>query len=320
MSKNNASNSEKLFAWMGLIIAGLILLVGAVLQQQGNSLPEQVTDFAADVVATAVVELGLAEGAPLATPKPAQTTEDTAPVSANEDAPWTDADINFDYYVLALSWQPAFCETRPTKEECVSQHAGRYDAQNFALHGLWPNLENDPQHTFGYCGVAQAVMRQDKNNAWCALPTLALSDAVWGELSTVMPGATSCLHNHEWYKHGTCAGLSADAYFALSNHLTALFSQTAFDDYVAANVGQTVKRRTLLDTFASEFGADASDYLSLRCSKVAGVSLLTEIQIALRPDIPADVNFGTLFPTDDIRPSGSCPAQFKIDKVGLDNF
>jgi len=41
-------------------------------------------------------------------------------------------------YVLAVSWQPAFCETRPRLPECRSQTADRFDATNFTLHGLWP--------------------------------------------------------------------------------------------------------------------------------------------------------------------------------------
>ena len=114
--------------------------------------------------------------------------------------------------------------------------------------------------------------------------------------------------------------MSAEAYYALSNHLVELFSQTAFDDYVADNAGRSVRRNTLLDKFDSEFGPDTSDYLSLRCSKVDGVSLLTEIQLTLRTDIAPDADFGALFPTDDVRPQGSCPSQFKIDLVGLDNF
>ena len=114
--------------------------------------------------------------------------------------------------------------------------------------------------------------------------------------------------------------MSAEAYYALSNHLMDLFSRTAFDDYVADNAGRTVLRNMLLDKFEDEFGPDASDYLSLRCNKVDGVSLLTEIQLTLRTDIAPDANFGAFFPTDDVHPQGSCPSQFKIDVVGLDNF
>ncbi|NBD34976.1 MAG: hypothetical protein GVY30_03130 [Chloroflexi bacterium] len=304
---------------------------------RGEPLPEELTDFAEDVVATSMVELELdgeestAEAlAPTSVPPTASDSTtatatlfesaETVTSPEGEDAPWFTGVGDFDYYVLALSWQPAFCETKPGKEECVTQSVSRYDAHNFALHGLWPNLEDDPNHTFGYCDVSTSVVRQDQASDWCALPALSLSDATASDLTVFMPGTASCLQNHEWYKHGTCAGMSAEAYFALSNHLTDLFSRTAFDDYVADHAGSVVSRNELLDVFADEFGAEAHDYLSLRCDKIEGVSLLTEIQVALRPDIPPDAGFGDLFPTEDIPPSGSCPAQFKIDLVGLDNF
>ena len=244
-----------LWTWIGLILAGLVLGLNAWLGQQGNALPDELTDYAENVIATSVVELDLGTDSPTETPRVPATDRPTRTVpptplptlvSGDTDAaPWTTADIDFDYYVFALSWQPAFCETRPDKDECVTQTEARYDATNFALHGLWPNLANDPNHAFGYCGVSKSLTNQDKDGDWCDLPRFDLSDEVWTDLTTFMPGATSCLHNHEWYKHGTCAGMSEEAYFALSNHLVELFSQTAFDDYVADNVGRTVSRNTL---------------------------------------------------------------------------
>src|SRR3546814_10932851 len=53
-----------------------------------------------------------------------------------------------DFFVLAVSWQPAFCETRPAKPECVTQDEDRFDASHFALHGLWPQPRGNV-----YCGV-----------------------------------------------------------------------------------------------------------------------------------------------------------------------
>ena len=41
-------------------------------------------------------------------------------------------------YLLAISWQPAFCQTHQKKAECRTQDKERYDADHFSLHGLWP--------------------------------------------------------------------------------------------------------------------------------------------------------------------------------------
>ncbi|RYE83257.1 MAG: ribonuclease, partial [Hyphomicrobiales bacterium] len=43
-----------------------------------------------------------------------------------------------DRYMVAASWQPGFCETQPDKVECLDQGESRFDADHFALHGLWP--------------------------------------------------------------------------------------------------------------------------------------------------------------------------------------
>jgi ribonuclease T2 len=236
------------------------------------------------------------------------------------DMPWAGADSDFDYYVLALNWEPAFCETEPGKEECETQAAGRFDATNFVLHGLWPNVTGDDDHTFSYCDITQGVIRQDKAGDWCDMPQISLSDTVWQDLTVSMPGTASCLHNHEWYKHGVCAGMSPDAYYALTNVLVERFAATEFNHYVAKRAGDDVARRDLLDQFDVEFGDGASDYLSLRCTKVDGVSLLTEIQIVLRPDLAALDDFTALFPDEKIPPEGSCPQTFKVDRVGLRNY
>lgn len=234
--------------------------------------------------------------------------------------PWAGANVDFDYYVLALSWQPAFCETQPGKEECETQTASRFDATNFALHGLWPTVSGDDDFTFSYCDVTQGVIRQDRAGDWCEMPELSLSDTVWQDLTLSMPGTASCLHHHEWYKHGVCTGMSPDAYYALSNALVDRFAATEFNRYVAARVGDEVSRRDLLNQFDAEFGDGASDYLSLRCSKLDGVSLLSEIQIVLRPDLATLNDFTALFPDESIPPQGNCPQTFTVDRVGLRNY
>ena len=55
-------------------------------------------------------------------------------------------------YLLALSWQPSFCETKPSKPECESQTPQRFDATNLVLHGLWPQPRANV-----YCNVQGAT-------------------------------------------------------------------------------------------------------------------------------------------------------------------
>ena len=92
---------------------------------------------------------------------------------------------DFDYYILSLSWSPEFCYSHPGNVECA-QHRG------FIVHGLWPQFRGrrGPE----YCSAAPA-------------PSIPHVDAA------IIPDPA--LVRHEWQAHGTCSGLSPEAYFEL---------------------------------------------------------------------------------------------------------
>jgi ribonuclease T2 len=96
----------------------------------------------------------------------------------------------FDFYVLALSWSPSFCATddaAQNSDQCAA------DADfGFVVHGLWPQYER------GYPEFCDTDTR--------------LSRDIVDLMLDVMPDAD--LVRHEWRKHGTCSGLSAEDYFA----------------------------------------------------------------------------------------------------------
>lgn len=95
---------------------------------------------------------------------------------------------DFAYYLLSLSWSPAFCLASPEAAECNGSR--RY---GFIVHGLWPQNEQGwPEN----CGVH--------------LPVPA---AVVQGIADLMPARG--LVYHEWSTHGTCSGLQPAEYFAL---------------------------------------------------------------------------------------------------------
>lgn len=310
--KTNIHISGKHGGAILLILALLILGVNGLLSLRGEALPEEITTVAATVVADSLSSNDVPEAREAVVVEVAPTN---LPIPTHSDMPWANADGDFDYYVLALSWQPAFCESQSRKPECASQTRDRYDATNFVLHGLWPNQADDPSHSFAYCAQPSALVSADKAGEWCELPDLALSTAVAHDLSLYMPGVASCLDHHEWYKHGVCAGMDADAYFALSNALAAQFAQTEFNQVVAAHIGREVSRSDLLREFEAEFGPGSADYLSLRCNEVGGVSLLTEIRLVLKKELAMVADFSALFPAEEMRPQGNCPTEFWVDAV-----
>lgn len=216
-----------------------------------------------------------------------------------------------DHYILALSWQPAFCERNAAKPECRDLDGGDFAATNLVLHGLWPNAA-DGEHPF-YCGIAAGDRDPDEAGNWCTLSATGADQATQSDLAQVMPGSASCLDRHEWIKHGTCTGLGGDAYFDASVHLVREMQTTQLSGVLRANIGKEVPRRDLLDAFEAEFGAGSADALEIICRQDGGHAYLTELRLALRPEaIDKPLSRNALF-LDGPPPHGDCPAQIYLD-------
>jgi ribonuclease T2 len=97
----------------------------------------------------------------------------------------------FDYYALSLSWSPEYCTSRDDPVQCAD---GRQ--LGFVLHGLWPQFEKGYPDSCSRAKLPAAV--RDRYVDMYPAPKLI---------------------SHEWQKHGTCSGLSPEAYLALSSKL-----------------------------------------------------------------------------------------------------
>lgn len=95
-----------------------------------------------------------------------------------------------DHYVLALSWSPTYCAQSARNEASVQCDV---DADHtFVVHGLWPNAE-------------------DENPAYCQTRQRGPGRSTVRSMMDIMP--SEGLIHHQWRKHGTCAGMSAEDYF-----------------------------------------------------------------------------------------------------------
>lgn len=219
----------------------------------------------------------------------------------------------FDSYTFTMSWEPAFCEAKPNQTECASQSAGRFDATNLALHGLWPDVSGDSSHSYGYCGVGSSEQSLDRAPTWCRLSEPSLSNATRDALTTVMPGVDSCLDHHEWAKHGSCSGLDGDAYFALAAALVQKVASTSFGRFLTAHAGQTVAMSDVLAAFEQDFGAGSGSKLALKCTNVRGSPALLEVRMHLPNPAPAPADLtSSILSTGD---SGNCPSSFLLDPI-----
>lgn len=180
-------------------------------------------------------------------------------------------------FILAASWQPAFCQTNQRKPECSSQTKERFDATNFSLHGLWPLRQN-------YCGVSTDLQAVDKDGDWHKLPKVNLTAENASALAKAMPGMQSGLERHEWTKHGTCTKMSADEYFGVAIRLMDDLNGSAVRDLFAANVGKTVKADQIKMAFDKSFGAGAGERVKMSCRRAGGVRVISELTIGLSGD------------------------------------
>ncbi|MBG0811382.1 ribonuclease T2 [Methylosinus sp. H3A] len=96
----------------------------------------------------------------------------------------------FDFYVLTLSWSPAFCESGGGREYRAQCEPGL--GKGFVTHGLWPQYE----HGFpSDCDGAATPSRMALEHVAGVYPDEGLA-------------------RYEWRKHGRCSGKSPTDYFA----------------------------------------------------------------------------------------------------------
>ncbi len=209
-------------------------------------------------------------------------------------------------YVLAASWQPGFCEHHRRTPECRSETADRFDATHLALHGLWPEPPGNV-----YCGIDQDLRAADEAGRWRDLPPVDLSAATRAGLATVMPGTRSNLERHEWLKHGTCAGIPPEAYFAQALRLMQELNQSAVQRLLAARIGEDLSAAGLRAAFDQTFGAAAGTRVQLTCED----GLVTELRLHLRGTIGAPAQLAELIAASPPAPPG-CEGG-RIDPAGF---
>lgn len=189
-------------------------------------------------------------------------------------------------YLLALTWQPSFCETHSRKKECRTQTRKRYDATHLSLHGLWPQPRSN-----AYCGVSNTDKGIDRNGRWHLLEPVKLTQKTAIELAFTMPGAASNLQRHEWIKHGTCYGTDAETYYSDAISLTKQVNQSVVGKLFTFGVGKKVSLKQVRQHFDKAFGKGAGKKVDMRCDKGGRVS---ELWINLKGEVTKETKIADL--------------------------
>ncbi len=215
------------------------------------------------------------------------------------------------FALLAVSWQPAFCEGRPDRPECATQTAGRHDADHFSLHGLWPQPRDNR-----YCGVPARLVDTDKAGRWGSLPDLQLSGELRSRLDQTMPGTRSFLHRHEWLKHGTChEDGSVRGYFEDSLRLMDELNASPVRDLFATHIGKELTASQIRAAFDRAFGPGAGERVRVHCDDDGGRRLIDELTIGMAGVIDDRADLGALMAA--ARPTRPGCRAGVIDPVGL---
>jgi ribonuclease T2 len=215
-------------------------------------------------------------------------------------------------YVLAISWQPAFCVSHANKPECAITDRPAYQASHFTLHGLWPNRALQCGTHYGYCGEVKTQPQQ-----FCDYPPVNISPPVRNDLAAVMPSvaAGSCLERHEWHKHGSCQTLwNADAYFETAIRLTKQFNDSGLAAFMAANAGQAVSQTEFIAKVDALLGANTHERLHLTCKN----GKLQDIYIDLPGKLGATQKLGELLAQTTPALAGfssNCNGQFRVQAL-----
>lgn len=221
-----------------------------------------------------------------------------------------------DSMVLALSWQPAFCESSAgrKKNECKQENPHAYAATHFTLHGLWPN-KNSCGTNYGYCGTVCSPPKNDGPQWMCHYPEAPWNGPVPEDVLDVMPSiqAGSCLDRHEWYKHGACAApWTTPEYFSFAATLVKEFNDAGMAQIMVDNLGRDVKEQKFRDAIDRAFGPGASQRLSLECSN----QMLTGVSIPLPGNLQRTETLKEMLQQGQRRGHSNCAGHFRVDRAG----
>ncbi|MDP3523950.1 MAG: ribonuclease [Hoeflea sp.] len=185
---------------------------------------------------------------------PAAETEAPTAISVPASLP---LGTGFDFYVLALSWSPAYCEvegTNANRDQCAE---GRN--LGFVVHGLWPQFDTGYPE---FCPTRQP----DRVPAGLGRDYLDIVPSMG-------------LIGHQWRKHGTCSGLSQKDYFKVLRAAQARIRVP--EAFAPDRLPAEIDAMETEDAFVAANPGMARAGIAVTCQR----GLLREVRICLTPSL-----------------------------------
>jgi ribonuclease T2 len=181
------------------------------------------------------------------------------PLAATARDQRQDTPVQFDFYVLSLSWSPSFCaaaaERRRGREANAQCGVRPY---SFVVHGLWPQYDK---------GFPE----------YCQLPAPRLDHGIVASVLDLMP-ARHLIFN-EWDRHGTCSGQTPRAYFETVRKAHAAVKIPS--DYTDLKEPLGVTPQDVEDAFIKANPGLSRGAIAIGCAR----RRLTEVRLCLSKDL-----------------------------------
>jgi ribonuclease T2 len=162
----------------------------------------------------------------------------------------------FDYYILALSWQPGWC--RSTGDDRAAPECSDGTGRGFTVHGLWPQNERGWPRD---CATDERDPSRRESQAM---------DDIMG---------SGGLAWHQWKKHGRCSGLSASAYYDTTREALARITVPRVLDRLDRDI--TLDPALVEEAFLEANPDLAADGVTITCRDRS----LAEVRICLTRDL-----------------------------------
>ena len=162
----------------------------------------------------------------------------------------------FDFYVLALSWSPSFCEQAGDRKNAQQQCGER--PFSFVVHGLWPQYEK---------GFPE----------FCTQPAPFVDNGTINTMLDLMPARGLIIN--EWKKHGVCSGLTTRGYFETIRKARALIKIPT--EYLEPKAAVTVSPDEVEEAFVKANPELDRKGIAVTCSR----SSLSEVRICLSREL-----------------------------------
>lgn len=189
---------------------------------------------------------------------PADAPAATEPVQTNAANTTASAEpaAAVDHYLLSLSWSPSFCLDEGAdadRRQCAS--GATY---GFIVKGLWPQSATD---TIRLCETDQPRVPDD----------------IVAQMRALMPSAG--LVGGAWRRHGTCSGLSQQAYFDLTRRAYQRIKVP--EQFAGVSKERSVDPQEVERAFLAANPGIKPDMIAVTCSDTR----VREVRICFTPDL-----------------------------------